>query len=110
MPEFTRLQRAKLDISNSHPPEFLDEPPEMFEHDPNLLVTPFDELDFVPGIFAAAIKPKPGGSGTTPAEGDPGAEPLFVFRRKIAIRFNEIRLGHVAAGCRDGVGELAVVR
>src|SRR5436309_1588279 len=48
--QFAALQGFQFQKTDLHPPELFDQPPEVLEHDANLVLPAFHKPDFIPGI------------------------------------------------------------
>ena len=53
MAKLSRLERSQLQKSDFDAPQLLHQSPKMFEHEADLILPPFDQPHFVPGISAA---------------------------------------------------------
>ena len=65
-----RASEIPVQRADAHAPQFLHQMAEMLEHDADLLVAAFDQLDFVPGIVAAADQPQTGWRGAPSADAE----------------------------------------
>src|ERR1035438_5490131 len=54
MAELARLQRPQVDGSNLDAPQLLHQPAEMFEHHADLVIAPFHQTHFIPGVLRVA--------------------------------------------------------
>src|SRR5690348_5123588 len=73
----SRLQRPQLDRSDPHPLELLDQPAEMFEHQPDLVFSAFHQPHFIPGILGAVVEREARGSRAATFERNAVAKGLF---------------------------------
>src|SRR5579864_6959918 len=99
----SRLQGPLLDRSDPHPLELLDQPAEMFEHKPDLILSPFDNPHFIPGILGAVVEREARGSRAAAFERNAVAKGLFLLCGQRTVHFDQISLGQVACGGCDGV-------
>jgi hypothetical protein len=54
MAKLAGLQRSQFQKTDFHAPQLLHQPPEMSEHQPDLVLASFDEPHFIPGIIGLA--------------------------------------------------------
>ncbi len=81
----------------------------MLEHDPNLVLAPFNEADFVPRVVAFADEFETGGRGLAAMHGDAIAESFFFLGCEDALDFYQVGFGDVTGGRGEVIGEVAVV-
>jgi len=98
-----RLQMTellRLDVqgkeSDPHTLQFLDEQSEVLEHQPDLILASFDQLDFVPGILGAREKLQPRLRRPAAVNRNACAEFFFLLFGQRAVRLDNVRLRDLA--------------
>ena len=84
MAELARLQRTQFQKSDPHPLQLLHQPPEMLEHQPDLILAAFGQPHLVPRVLRAIDQLQAGRRGAPPAQRHALAELLLLLGRSAA--------------------------
>ena len=96
--ECSRLQRSQLERADAHALEFFHQLAEVLEHQADLVLAPFGQLDLVPGVGGVADQAQSGGQGAAAHQRNAVAELLLLVAGQQAGHLHDVGLGQMRVG------------